>query len=51
MKLDFLGCVISGSATEEGKIIIDLAEENSGRPEATIAGKWTKVNMLYATII
>lgn len=48
--LDFLGCVISGSATKEGNIIIDLAEETSGRTEATIAGKWTKANMLNAAL-
>lgn len=48
--LDFLGCVISGSITAEGKIINEFAVESSGQVEATIAGEWSKVSAMNAAL-
>lgn len=48
--VDFMGCVISGSTSAEGKIIIDHAEKYCQPAQANIIGRWTKSTMLNAAM-
>lgn len=48
--LDFMGCVIAGSVTREGKIITDFTGEQGQAGEATVLGKWCKTSPLHAAL-
>lgn len=48
--LDFVGCTIAGSTTQEGKIITDFVHEQGQSGVATVLGKGYRTSHLYSAL-
>jgi 2-methylcitrate dehydratase PrpD len=46
--LDHIGCALSGTAVDKGRIAVELAQRLGGPPEATIIGQESKVSVTNA---
>lgn len=49
--LDTLGCMLAGSCSEEGALMVKYAEELGGNPEATVVGFGRKTSAPLAALV